>query len=262
MERHKSQARTLSISGVLTATRDPDLFCFIFDLDRNFKQAAEAIMRCPRCVQKIHRGAETCPHCGFGMLLADQEFSHHNPVVKCLSDRAGLMRRAERVRVQQSIEKFCARFPQLFFCVHTAVFADPSQLRAFGIWLLNRGIFEDVPQRANASGIVLVMDVERKAAGMSYGYHLEPYLDESDTFECLSRAHPHWLEGKHDHGIIVLLNTLTKILERTSRQAKSHPEKFAKKVVPSQKLSSIVDRIRQGARTSETQSEGEPEVEL
>jgi hypothetical protein len=233
---------------------DLDLFPFIFDLVSKFEQAVEAVMKCPRCVQKIHRGAETCPHCGFSLALADQEFAIHDPMVKCLSDRAGLLRRVERDRVQRAIDQFCARFPQLFFCVHTAVFANPTQLRTFGFWLLNRGVFQEVSERANASGIVLVIDVERKAAGMTYGYHLDAYLDESDTFECLSKAHPHWLEGRHDDGIITLLKVLEKILLRTSRQAQRDPEKFAKKVMSSPRVGALLDRHREGSVAKESEA--------
>lgn len=218
-------------------------------------------MKCPRCVQKIHRGAESCPHCGFALPLTEREFSQHDPVVNCLSDRAGLMRRVERERVQQSINQFAARFPQIVFCVHTAVFSDVTHLRTFGLWLVNYGVFEDFPERANASAIVLVMDVARKAAGLSYGYHLEPYLDESATFDCLCKAHPYWLEGKHDAGIIAVIKSLTAVLERASRQASKHPEKFAKKVMASPKTGALAQRIRVHGATPEPQAEEWPEVE-
>lgn len=218
-------------------------------------------MKCPRCVQKIHRGADTCPHCGFALGYVDSEFSHHDRVVKCLADRAGLMRRIERNRVQQAMDRFCARFPQLFFCVYSAAFPEASQLRTFGFWLLNRGVFEDVSNRANAAGILLVIDVERKAAGLSYGYLLEPYLDESDCFVCLSKAHSHWLEGKYDEGIIALLKTLTNILERTSRQARRNPKKFSKKVLPPPQLSSLVEKIRLGNSLQKSDPERAAEVD-
>lgn len=249
------------IAPIHKASCSLDLSPFIFDLVSKFEQAAEAVMKCPRCVQKIHRGAETCPHCGFSLALADQEFAIHDPMVKCLSDRAGLLRRVERDRVQRAIDQFCVRFPQLFFCVHTAVFPDPIQLRTFGFWLLNRGVFEEVSERANAAGIVLVIDVERKAAGLTYGYHLDAYLDESDTFECLSRAHPHWLEGRHDDGIIALLKMLEKILLRSSRQAQRDSEKFAKKVIASHRVGLLPDRNRTDSIAKESEEVSDMEVD-
>ena len=218
-------------------------------------------MKCPRCVQKIHRGAESCPHCGFALPHAAEDFSPVDPVVNALSDRAGLMRRIERERVQHAIDRFAARFPQLVFCVHTAVFSDVSHLRSFGFWLVNHGIFEDYPDRKNASAIVLVIDVARKAAGLSYGYHLEPYLDEALTFDCLCKAHPHWLEGKHDVGIIAVIKALTATLERASRQAAKQPEKFAKKVMASAQTEALAQRIRGHGASRESQSEEVSEVE-
>lgn len=218
-------------------------------------------MKCPRCVQKIHRGAESCPHCGFALTLAAEDFSQIDPVVHALSDRAGLMRRVERERVQHAINRFTERFPQLIFCVHTAVFSDVSHLRTCGFWLVNHGVFEEYAERSNASAIVLVMDVARKAAGLSYGYHLEPYLDESITFDCLCKAHPYWLEGKHDAGIIAVIQSLATTLERASKQAARNPEKFAKKVMASAKTGALAQRIRVHGAKPESSNEEVSEVE-
>ncbi len=204
-------------------------------------------MKCPRCVQKIHRGAEACPHCGFCLSTADAEFGSGEVIVRTLTDAAGLMRKAERIVVQEAIERFSKRFPQLFFAVYTGVFRESANLRQFGFWLLNRGAFEDVAlHRPNAAGILLVMDVEGKAAGITYGYLLDPYLDEDDTFQCLSKAHPYWLDRRPDQGIVVLLKTLEKILKKKSRAARKDPENFERKVTPPPQMGDLVKRIRSG----------------
>jgi uncharacterized membrane protein YgcG len=164
-----------------------------------------------------------------------------------LADRAGLMRLAERRRVQAAMDQFSARFPELFFVVYTGVFRQTESLRIFGFWLLNRAVFEDVPDVKNDAGIVLVIDVERKSASISFGYQLDAYLDEDDTFQCLSKAHPPWLEGHYDLGIVALLRMLEKILQRKCQQAQRDPQKFAQKVMPPQ-WESLVKRIRSSPR--------------
>jgi hypothetical protein len=212
-------------------------------------------MKCPRCVLNIHRGAENCPHCGFSLPLIDADFILQDLTIRAVNDRAGLMRAVERERVARAIERFCRRFPELIFCVHTAVFADVSHLRLFGFWILNNGSFADHPGRHRESAIVLTLDVERKAAGLSYGYHLEPYLDETSTFDCLCKAHPHWLEGKHDHGVIAVIKALEVMLRRASQQAGKSPEKFAKKVMPPAGTGELASRIRKHRRTEAAEEE-------
>lgn len=219
-------------------------------------------MKCPRCVQKIHRGAESCPRCGFSLSHADEQFGTVKREMATLADRAGLMRLAERRRVQAAMDRFSSRFPELFFSVYTGIFRQTESLRIFGFWLLNRAVFEDVPDVKNDAGIALVIDVERKSASISFGYLMDAYLDEDDTFQCLSRAHPHWLEGHYDLGIVALLRMMEKILQRKCLQAQRDPQKFAQKVMPPQ-WESLVKRIRSSPQkesgplsTSQEEEEG------
>ena len=179
------------------------------------------------------------------MSTADAEFGSGEVLVRTLTDSAGLMRKAERVVVQEAIERFSKRFPQLFFAVYTCVLRETTNLREFGFWLLNRGVFEDFARhRLNAAGILLVMDVEGKAAGITYGYLLDPYLDEDDTFQCLSKAHPYWLDRRPDQGIVALLKTLEKILKKKSRATRKGLENFERKVTQPPQMGDLVKIIR------------------
>ncbi len=211
-------------------------------------------MKCPRCVQKIHRGAESCPHCGFCLGTADEEFGKDEVVVKSLTDAAGLLRKQERHIVQDAMDGFSRRFPQLFFGVYTGVFRESANLRQFGFWLLNRAVFEDLDsQRPNASGIILVIDVEGKAAGLTYGYLLDPYLNEDETFFCLTKAHPYWLERRIADGVVALLRALEKILKRKSRQVKRDAERFERKVTTPPQIGDLVKKVRSGHSREEKQ---------
>lgn len=206
-------------------------------------------MKCPRCVQRIHRGAEVCPQCGFGMADADGRFGGDEVVLRCLTDGAGLLRRDERELVEEALARFSRRFPQLFVAVYTGSRGGVSHLRQFGFWLLNRGAFEDVPaDRPNEAGVLLVIDPESKAAGMTFGYLLDPFLEEADTFECLSRAHSYWLEGRYADGILKAMAHLDGILSKRCGQARRHPEEFERKVQPPPGLGDGVRRMRAGHR--------------
>lgn len=187
-------------------------------------------MKCPRCVQVIHRGAGACPHCGFSLVDADERFGGEEVRIRRLEDVAGLMRSVERKRVEAAMDKFERSFPQLFFAVYTGLPEGRSDLRQFGFWLLNRAAFEDVAvERPNEHGILLTLDPDGKAAGMSWGYMLDAFLSEEDTFLCMSRAHAYWVEGRFAEGILRVLEQVSLVLEKRSRQARRDPEAFERK---------------------------------
>jgi len=182
-------------------------------------------------VQKIHRAATACPHCGLTLGDADGQFGGRELRLRCLADTAGLLRHEERERVEAAMGQLRQRFPQVFMAIYTGALGEAAHLRRFGFWLLNRASFEDRPSGAsNAAGILLTIDPETKAAGVSVGYLLEPFLEEADTFECLARAHSHWLEGRYADGMIKAMEQLAWILRKRSRQAKRHPQRFARKL--------------------------------
>ena len=143
------------------------------------------------------------------------------------------------------MEKITFRFPQIFVAIYTGSFGELADIRQFGFWLLNRGIFDDAPvQKRNEAGILVTIDPESKAAGMVFGYLLDPFLEESDTFECLSRAHAYWLEGRYADGIVRVLAHLDGILRKRSRQARRDPEHFERKVAPPAPLGDTFRRLR------------------
>ena len=204
-------------------------------------------MKCPRCVQVIHRGATVCPHCGFGIAEADAKYGGEDVSLRRLADVAGLIRNRERGQVAAAIDRFGRRFPQLFFAVYTGSGQGGGNLRQFGFWLLNRAAFEDVPvDRPNEAGILLVIDADTKSAAVTWGYLLDPFLTEEDTFQCLSRAHAYWLEGRYAEGTLRMIAQLEKVLKKKAAQARRDPERFERKVAPPPRTGEIARRIREG----------------
>jgi hypothetical protein len=207
------------------------------------------MMKCPRCVQNIHRAAESCPHCGYAMADADANFGADDVRMRLLTDQAGIFRRGDRGRVERALDRMARRFPQLFVAIFTGSLGELSRLRQFGFWLLNRAAFEDLPaDKPNEAGILLTIDPESKAAGIVFGYLLDPYLDERDTFECLSRAHAYWLEGLYTEGVLRALAHLEVVLKKRSRQARRDPEQFMRRVLPRFIPGDRIREIRKGHR--------------
>ncbi|MBK1815569.1 hypothetical protein JIN84_08080 [Luteolibacter yonseiensis] len=204
-------------------------------------------MKCPRCVQRIHRAAASCPHCGFTLADADANFGSEDVRLRCLTDSAGILRRGDRPTVEAAMEKISRRFPQIFVAVYTGSLGEVANIRQFGFWLLNRAAFEDVPvEKPNEAGILITIDPESKAAGMVFGYLLDPFLDESDTFDCLTRAHSHWLEGRYADGILRVISHLDVVLRKRSRQARRDPEHFERKAGLRARPGDVVRGIRAG----------------
>ena len=194
-------------------------------------------MKCPRCVQRIHRAAASCPHCGFAIADADASFGLQAARLRRLTDKAGVLRCGDRERVEAALERISRRLPQLFAAVYTGALGEAAHIRQFGFWLLNRATFVDVAAgQPNDAGILLTLDPAAKTAGMVFGYLLDPYLEESDTFECLSRGHAYWLEERYADGFVNALSHLEGVLCKRSRQARRHPKhyqpKFCSPAVP------------------------------
>ena len=154
------------------------------------------------------------------------------------------------------MERISRRFPQVFVAIYTGALGEVANIRQFGVWLLNRSAFEDLPaDKPNEAGILITIDPESKAAGVVFGYLLDPFLEEADTFECLCRAHAYWLEERYAEGIIRALTHLESILCKRSRQAKRDPEYFQRKVLPAAMMGDLVRRIRAGHRNPAAEEE-------
>jgi len=188
-------------------------------------------MKCPRCVQKIHRGAVECPHCGFFMSMADDLFGRYDVRLSKLSDVAGVLRYRERKEVRAILDEFEQRFPGCFFAVYFGAQEDLPCVRQFGLWLLNRGVFEDTKEkRGNGGCVLLTVDVAAKVAGFSYGYFLEAYLDEEATFSALSVAHPYLLQGDYPMAVDEMVKSITKTLKKHAKQVAKDEESYLLKV--------------------------------
>lgn len=187
-----------------------------------------------------------CPHCGFDIEEVDRIFGAEDVRLKCLTDAAGVLKRRERVAVRRVLVEFQRKFPQLFFAIYFGTFKELPSLRQFGFWLLNRGAFEDVDvSRPNEAGILLSVDVSGKAAGITFGYMVQPFLDEEVTFKALSAAHPYFLQGQWLRASEVVVRKMTRTLGKQARRAKRDPEAFEPAPQPGEDgAGDILERIR------------------
>jgi len=98
--------------------------------------------------------------------------------------------------------------------------------------------------------VLLSIDVSGKAAGLTYGYSLQPFLDEDDTFAALSVGHPLFLQGQYFKGIEMVMNKLEGTLIRRSKRAKKDPARFQEEEA-AEGTGELLERIRSRHRQKE-----------
>jgi len=213
-------------------------------------------------VQKIHRGADSCPHCGFTMTHAEEVFGQEDVRLRKFADVAGVFRMKEREPMRRVLERFEKKFPQLFVSVYLGAFEEMNSLRQFGFWMLNRAAYEDVDlERPNENGILIVVDVNAKTAAITFGYSLMPYLDEDSTFAALSAGHPMFLQSDYLSALKSVVGRLEKILVRGWRRVRKDPESVLARGGQSPKRAAEqLEGIREGNRAVGQEEIGE-EVE-
>ncbi len=176
----------------------------------------------------------------------DLQYGKGEVRMRKLSDAAGVLRLRERKKASKWLDEFEARFPQLFFSVYYGALDEMSNIRQFGMWLLNHGAFEDVDlSRPNDGGVLFVVDINSRTASISYGYLLDAFLTEDDTFKVLSAAHPYLLQGNHVKALNVVVNKLSAVLRKRASHARRSPEKYEQIAGNKQQgMGDILQRIR------------------
>lgn len=179
---------------------------------------------------------------------ADELFGGEDIRLRKFTDEAGVLRMKEREPMRRILEQFEAKFPQLFVAVYLAAFEDLKSLRQFGFWMLNRAAYEDVDlDRPNACGILILVDVNSKHAAITYGYALEPYLDEKSTFVALSAGHPMFLQSEYVGALRAVVRKLEGILIRGWQRVKKNPEAvLAEGGQKPRKVREVLESIREG----------------
>ncbi len=173
-------------------------------------------MRCPECLQRIHAGAEECPHCGVTFNVLKHQFKGMNNVVYGgVHDVAGVLRSGMRTQVVDAVEKCEKRFSNISVAVSMVALDDGVKMQSFGLWLLNEGEFRRATgERCGEGRVVVVIDVKRKEACISYGYLMDGAVREGESFDVLTAGHASLLEGDYVRGCEQILHALRCYLEK------------------------------------------------
>jgi hypothetical protein len=151
----------------------------------------------------------------------DRVYQKFERKVRRPHDAAGILRVQQRREVSKWIAKAEKAFPQLYFAVATVSLRDDQHIRSYGFWLMNRGVFEDIPESARKDGcVLLILDVNRKEVCLNFGYLLDYCVEEEAAFEALSGGHPYLIESNYMRAIEVMLGGTKRYVKKLSRIAR------------------------------------------
>ncbi|TLD69041.1 hypothetical protein FEM03_19425 [Phragmitibacter flavus] len=206
-------------------------------------------MNCPRCHAGLTPAVKRCGGCGFEMRQLVEVLGDDLVRLGRLTDRAHCLRLGDSRDLEECLEEFEVRFPQVFVAVYFGVLPASLSMNELTFWLLNHAAFDtDDFQRLNEFAMVLVIDPVAKVAALNVGYALEGALPQRFLMSILTHLRtPLW------HGEYV--SAVEEVLKRISRRLR----RFGKRVVPAQELSppenaevflqgSGLDRLRDGTK--------------
>lgn len=191
-------------------------------------------MKCPRCVQTVVPGEESCRSCGYSLETPDEQLGRGAVSVERLTDADGLLTGAQRDAAGAMLVEFERRFPQLFLMFYLGALPSPASPRQFGFWLLNHAAIPSLDAtRPNERGMVLVVDPVAGSAALTAGYFLECYLRQEELDEALSRGRRDFTKGLWVTALRAIAGSLTEKLIRRAKEAAREPGAFAPPAPPS-----------------------------
>ena len=182
-------------------------------------------MKCPECLERIHDHAEECPHCGMTLerlsaAYEGLELEVHDGV----HDVAGVLKLETRKQMRAAVKACEKQFEGVSVAVSFVALRNEQTLEAYGFYLMNLGEFfrGSVWQTEMVDGrgrVILVVDVEGKRVGLSYGYYFDGHVREKENFDVLSAGHASLLEGEMVTGCEQILISLKGLLKKAVTRA-------------------------------------------
>lgn len=175
-------------------------------------------MRCPRCSKSVTHRSDECHACGYSLTDAQSVFGTAMVEMDRLHDAAHCLRKEERAEVLDVMDRLKDRFPQLFFCAYLGTLPDNVKMSELGFWLLNHAAVKGVDiTRPNENAILLLLDTHTGEAGISLGYYVEKFLEESSAASCLQSARSLFAKGENGKALCKVMKKLGRTLSKRSR---------------------------------------------
>ncbi|MCB1076486.1 MAG: TPM domain-containing protein [Verrucomicrobiae bacterium] len=188
-------------------------------------------MKCPHCSRPVDHEADTCYSCGYSLSAAESVFGRNYVQMSRLHDAAHCLRKPERDALEDILDQLEMRFPQMLFCIYLGALTKEVRLNELGFWLLNHAEVRGADYaRSNENGVLLLIDVNTKQAGISLGYVTEVLMPEDEGYRCLQAARPYLVNGAYGQALAILLRRVGRVLSRRARQLKKNPKEIHKAI--------------------------------
>ena len=96
--------------------------------------------------------------------------------------------------------------------------------------------------RSNENGVLLLVDVTTKQAGISLGYLSELLLPEDEGYRCLQSARPYLVNGAYGQALAILLRKIGRVLSRRARHLKRNPKEIDQAIHSRPNVPEIIER--------------------
>ncbi len=219
------------------------------------------VFKCPRCAEPVG-SAEVCMHCGFSIVVSDKTMGADPVLLERVTDAARVLGDGEVEELEGLLDRFEAKFPQLFLGVYFGALPRQTDLSQFAFWLLNRVAISCVEvTRPNENGILLVFDTVGKNAALVCGYMVEQFLTSGDAQAALQRGEKSLSGGDWVGGVMLAVRQLTMTLVRRAEEA-ALPPSAALDVLPPSAVRLHEPSVPVAVAVSDEVMDGEGGVEL
>ena len=172
-------------------------------------------MKCPSCANALEKPVERCPHCKLSLQRLDMKFGLVPAHSRFLTDRTGKLPLDEMNDLRAALRLFHKKFPESLFSILVTELPPGTSVSEYAFWLGNRAKFSSVETKGNDNfHILMVVDLEGKAAALTVGYGLEPYVPEQDLQTVLND----FADGMRDSGLAAGLHAAIDSLMRRLRE--------------------------------------------
>lgn len=121
--------------------------------------------------------------------------------------------------LQKKIDGFRRRFPQCRLHLMVRTFPQKMELPVILFWIFNQaGLSLESARDGRNRDIVILIEPDRKKAGMIVGYGLEPLISQEDLDAMMSAGHAFLKTGKFVKAFGAMVAALTSKLEEVSRE--------------------------------------------
>jgi uncharacterized membrane protein YgcG len=189
-----------------------------------------------------------CEACGLSLASLSSSLGSTLVSLEALTDAAHCLRVREKELLKHELEAFQLAFPQVFLAVYVGVLPTSPSPGEIAFWLLNHAAFQPAdPARLNERAALLIIDPVGRAAGLTMGYGLEPFLPSAKVQAMLRRMRTPLWHGEFASAIQMAIGHIATLLKsagkRTPRQVAFPPPGGEADFIQKSGLQSLRDSV-------------------